>query len=229
MLLWNAQTGRSFVPHDPRLPLTSVGCVFDDTNVWANVQLSHRPSELSWSLHDTHSWRPFFGGKRGFPPPQSGVSSLQVERIHFSKTPEEHRSNIEREVEDRLQRELEELRGHRPTDWNRSVSATLKKLLRRFEEDAAGIKKLTEAEHDAQLERVRASYGLVGFPLHATYTDIKPLVQKLRDTNLWLSDGPKIQFALSAYVHAYPDNVLSVWVYVATLEDLRAGGRPRVD
>ena len=48
-------------------------------------------------------------------------------------------------------------------------------------------------------------------------------------TNLWLSDGPKIQFALSAYVHAYPDNVLSVWVYVATLEDLRAGGRPRVD
>ena len=127
--------------------------------VWANVQPVVRPCDVSWALSDTHCWRPFFGGKRGYPPPTS-VPSLQVclrlllllllllacslhrpcrsapqvERLSFRKTTDEHRSNIEREVEDRLQREFEELRGHRATDWNRSVGANLKKLLRRFEQ-----------------------------------------------------------------------------------------------
>lgn len=52
---------------------------------------------------------------------------------------------------------------------------------------------------------------------------MKPLLAKLKETNLWSSDGPKIQFSLVAYAHAYPNNVMSVWVYVASLIDSRAG------
>ena len=91
----------------------------------------------------------------------------------------------------------------------------------RFELDASGGSELTQAEHDAQLERVQATWHLVGFPIHVAYTDMKPLLEKLRHTNLWQQDAPKIQFALSAYVHAYPNNVVSVWVYIASLHSLR--------
>jgi hypothetical protein len=41
------------------------------------------------------------------------------------RTSEEYRKEVEREVEGRLQQEIEDLRGHRPTDWNRSVAAKL--------------------------------------------------------------------------------------------------------
>ena len=71
--------------------------------------------------------------------------------------------------------------------------------------------------HDA-LELVKVNLAR---PIHVAYTDMKPLLEKLRHTNLWQQDAPKIQFALSAYVHAYPNNVVSVWVYIASLHSLR--------
>jgi len=225
--LWNAQTGQVYRAEDPACPLTSVGCVFNDTNVWVNVQTFEKPIEVSWDLDDPKCWRPFFGA-RGFEPPDV-IHSVQDARLRFKRTTDEYRSGVEREVEDRLQREFENLRGHRVTDWNRSVGTKLKPLLKRYEEDASGVKALSEAEHDVALERIRQTYHLVGFPINDTYTDTKPLVEKLRNTNIHMSDGPKMQFALAVYVHAYPNNVCSVWFYIASLEDMRAGGRATFD
>ena len=223
MTLWNAQTGKVYKSDDPACPLTSVGCVFNDQNIWANVQPYEKPGELSWALEDPKCWRPFFG-VRGFEAP-AVLQSVQDARLQFKRTTDEYRSNVEREVEDRLQREFEILRGHRVTDWNRSAGNKLKPLLKRYEEDSSDVKPLSGAEHDIVLERIRQTYHLVGFPINETYTDVRPLVEKLRATNIHLSDGPKMQFALAVHVHAYPNNVCSVWFYIASLEDLRAGGQ----
>ena len=227
--LWNAHAGKVYSRDDPvsplsSCPLTSIGCVFDERNVWANVQLTDKPLEMDWNLQDNPKcWKPFFG-KGGFPPPKS-IQSVQAETLTFRRVTEEYRSDLEREVEDRLQREFEDLRGHRPTDWNRSLANTLKKLLKRFEDDAAGGTPLTKEEHEAQLDRVSATFNLVGFPIHAAMADassLQPLINKLRHTNLYLSESPKIQFALSAYVHPYANDICSVWVYIAALHDVRA-------
>jgi len=61
-----------------------------------------------------------------------------------------------------------------------------------------------------------------------SFTEIQPLLDKIRNTNIWMSDGPKMQFVLATYVHAYPNNICSVWVYVASLEDMRAGATASV-
>ena len=45
-------------------------------------------------------------------------------------------------------------------------SQSLKKLLRRFEDDAAGTQPLTKEEHEAELSRIRTTYSPVGFPIH---------------------------------------------------------------
>ena len=222
--LWDASRGvvynRESATHPlAACPLSAVGCVFDDNNVWANVQVADRPSEMAWILTDPKCWRPFFG-PRGYPQPRT-LQSVQAEALEYKRTTEEYRNNLESEIEQRLQAYFEDLRGHRPTDWNRSLGNTLKKLLKRFELDASGGSELTRAEHDAQLERVQATYDLVGFPIHVSYTDVKPLLAKLKNTNMWMSDSPKMQFALTAYVHAYPNNICSVWVYIAALHDRR--------
>jgi coiled-coil and C2 domain-containing protein 2A len=225
--LWNASSGRVYSVSDSALPLSSVGCVFNDTNVWANVQSSSRPHMVDWHLMDATKWRPFFGAK-GYPPPRT-LQSVQKATLRYRRTSEEYRKEVEREVEGRLQQEIEDLRGHRPTDWNRSVAAKLRPLLKRFEEDANGTKQLSKEEHDASLERVRATYKLVGFPMNVSFTEIQPLLDKIRNTNIWMSDGPKMQFVLATYVHAYPNNICSVWVYVASLDDMRAGATASVD
>jgi len=227
--LWSAHTGKVYSREESDLPLascplTTVSCVFDDSNVWANVQPENRLYDMDWHLHDNPKcWRPFFG-PRGYPQPKT-VQSVQAETLVYRKSTDEIRSNLEREVEDRLQREFEDLRGHRQTDWNRSLANTLRKLLKRFEEDISGGQRLTKEEHEAQLDRVRATYHIVGFPLNHSMVeaaDMRPLILQLRHTSLWLSESPKIQFALCAYCHPYPNAIFSVWVYVAALHDQRA-------
>ena len=86
----------------------------------------------------------------------------------------------------------------------------------------AGGPALTKEEHEAQLDRVSATFHLVGFPIHAPMAEaaaLQPLLAKLRHTNLYLSECAS--FALTAYVHPYVNHVCSVWVYVAALYDKR--------
>lgn len=220
--LWNACSGRSWSSEEfDQCSLTSVGAVFNDKNIWANVGGGATPKEVTWNLYDEKAWRPFFG-KGGFRAPDF-VQSLQKDALEYRRTTEKFRSGIERELLDALQRDVEEQRDFRPTDWNRSVTAKLKELLKRFEQDASGAKKLTAAEHDAALERVRSTYNMVGLPINVTYTDRSAIIKRVRETNIFMAVANKIEFALAVYAHSYPNKVCSVWVYCASLEDMRTG------
>ena len=101
--LWNACTGRSYAAHDNTLPLVSVGCVFDASNVWANVQESARPAELVWDLADEKKWRPLIG-KHGWEGEHES-SPVQHAQLQYRRTPDQLREGLEREIEDVLQRE----------------------------------------------------------------------------------------------------------------------------
>ena len=76
--LWNASTGKSYTTELLHCPLTSVGLVFDDTNIWANVQPYDEPHLIDWHFDDARNWRPFFGGRGGFAP---GVSATDHNHI----------------------------------------------------------------------------------------------------------------------------------------------------
>jgi hypothetical protein len=38
-----------------------VGTVYNNDNIWANVQDSGHPWDINWHLGDTTAWKPFFG------------------------------------------------------------------------------------------------------------------------------------------------------------------------
>ncbi len=56
-----------------------------------------------------------------------------------------------------------------------------------------------------------------GFPLHSAFTDVETLVEALASTGVHLNREPGVEFALAVYVEAYPNTVMSVWVYVASM------------
>lgn len=49
------------------------------------------------------------------------------------------------------------------------------------------------------------------------FSEVRPLVEAVHSTGVHTIDVPSAEFALAVYVHAYPQSVLSVWIYVASL------------
>lgn len=50
-----------------------------------------------------------------------------------------------------------------------------------------------------------------------SFSEVSPLIEAVYTTGVHNIDVPNTEFALAVYVHAYPKNILSVWVYVASL------------
>ncbi|TSL61152.1 Coiled-coil and C2 domain-containing protein 2A [Bagarius yarrelli] len=72
-------------------------------------------------------------------------------------------------------------------------------------------------EHRLELQSLLGDYRISGFPLHFPFTEIRPIVEAVHSTGVHGVEAANVEFALAVYVHPYPSNVLSVWVYIASL------------
>ncbi|XP_036994800.2 protein CC2D2B isoform X3 [Artibeus jamaicensis] len=130
-LLWNPLTGQCHKQFDPFCPLQSVDCLFDDGNVWFNIQQNNTPMAVCFDYSKESFWK------------QLLPKSLQG----------------------------------------------------------------TQAQ----------SIQIAGFPIQMSYTDIQSIVDAVYQTGIHSSELPHTEFALAVYIHTYPNNILSVWVYLASL------------
>ena len=62
-----------------------------------------------------------------------------------------------------------------------------------------------------------SSFQICGFPLHCAFTDVETLLEALASTGVHFNREPGVEFALAVHVEAYPNTVMSVWVYVASM------------
>ena len=60
-----------------------------------------------------------------------------------------------------------------------------------------------------------------GFPINMPFTEMGPIVETVYATGVHAQESSDVEFALAVYVHPYPNSVLSVWVYVASLLRMR--------
>ena len=58
---------------------------------------------------------------------------------------------------------------------------------------------------------------MVGFPLNMEYKSIESVTETVFATGVHLIEDQKVDFVLAVYLHPYPCNVLSVWLYVGSL------------
>uniref|UniRef100_A0A8C2YJW9 Coiled-coil and C2 domain containing 2B n=1 Tax=Chinchilla lanigera TaxID=34839 RepID=A0A8C2YJW9_CHILA len=130
-LFWNPSTGQCHKQFDPFCPLQSVDCLFNDRNVWFNIQQNNTPMAVYLDYSKESFWKQLlpknFQGTK--------VQSIQV----------------------------------------------------------------------------------TGFPIRMPYTDVQSVIDAVYQTGIHSSEFPETEFALAVYIHPYPNNILSVWVYLVSL------------
>jgi coiled-coil and C2 domain-containing protein 2A len=68
-----------------------------------------------------------------------------------------------------------------------------------------------------ELNQILNSYTMSGFPINLPYTHINSIFDAVYATQIHNTPSKDAEFALAVHIHAYPNTVLSVWVYVVTL------------
>ena len=56
-----------------------------------------------------------------------------------------------------------------------------------------------------------------GFPIHMSYNSAEEILEKVKSTGIHFCEDERVEFARAVYIHPYPNEIISVWIYVATL------------
>ncbi|XP_008049873.1 protein CC2D2B [Carlito syrichta] len=207
-LLWNPSTGQCHKQLDPFCPLQSVDCLFDDRNVWFNIQQNNTPMAV---LFDTESF-----WKQLLPKSVQGTKaqSIQPEEIIYSDTDKSMVEELMYSIERTLRCKMMEWRPTHPTRWNRQCTSILRQILPKLELSTGSF---VSSEEDSEFERLQEFYWVTGFPIQMPYTDVQSVIDAVYQTGIHCSEFPQTEFALAVYIHPYPSNILSVWVYPVSL------------
>ncbi|XP_049501389.1 protein CC2D2B isoform X8 [Panthera uncia] len=209
-LLWNPLTGQCHKQFDPFCPLQSVDCLFDDGNVWFNIQQNNTPMAVHFDYSKESFW------KQLLPKDFQGANaqSIQPEEIIYCDTNKSMIEDLKNRIERTLKCKMMEWRPKQPTRWNRQCTYILQKILPKLE---LGTGSFVLSEEEGEFERLLQFYWVTGFPIQMPYTDVQSIIDAVYQTGIHSSEFPQTEFALAVYIHPYPNNVLSVWVYLASL------------
>lgn len=209
-LLWNPCSGHFYAQFDTFCPLKSVGCLIGPDNIWFNVQRYDSPLRINFDVTKPKLWKSFFSRSLPYP----GLSSVQPEELVYQGSDRAAAAELQDRIEKILKEKIMDWRPRHLTRWNRYCTSTLRHFLPLLEtrrgEDV-------EDDHGAELLRQLGDYRFSGFPLHMPYSELKPLIEAVYSTGVHNIEVPSVEFALAVYIHPYPKNVLSVWIYVASL------------
>ncbi|XP_041483934.1 coiled-coil and C2 domain-containing protein 2A-like isoform X2 [Lytechinus variegatus] len=206
--IWNPSTGEHYKSTDSFCPLKSVECLINEDNLWANIQIQEETSRLNFDVKKSMAWKPLFNSS--FPRP--ALSSMQEESLEYEQTILDDVVDLQNKIEKKLRSCIMEWRPRHITRWNRHVIHTFRDILKKLEYTP----NLLDNENP-NLKSILESYNLCGFPLHMSYTDIKSIVDKVRSTGVHKNESNDVEYALAVHIHPYPNHILSVWIYLASV------------
>nr|XP_058923206.1 coiled-coil and C2 domain-containing protein 2A isoform X2 [Kogia breviceps] len=209
-LIWNPCSGRFYGQFDTFCPLKSVGCLIGPDNIWFNIQQYDSPLRMNFDVTKPKLWKSFFSRSLPYP----GLSSVQPEELIYQRTDKMAAAELQDRIEKILKEKIMDWRPRHLTRWNRYCTSTLRHFLPLLERNHGED---VEDDHRAELLKQLGDYRFSGFPLHMPYSEVKPLIEAVYSTGVHNIDVPNVEFALAVYIHPYPKNVLSVWIYVASL------------
>ncbi|XP_067226933.1 coiled-coil and C2 domain-containing protein 2A isoform X1 [Chanodichthys erythropterus] len=209
-LIWNPSTGQHYGQYDIFCPLQTIGCLINADNVWFNIQPYAAPVRMSFDVSKPKLWKPFFS--RAFPDP--GLSCVQPEALVYKRMDRAAAVELQDRIEKVLREKIMDWRPRHPTRWNRYCISTLRQFLPKLELSRG--REVAE-EHRLELQSLLGEYRISGFPLHLPFSEIRPIIEAVHSTGVHKVEAANVEFALAVHVHPYPGNVLSVWVYIASL------------
>uniref|UniRef100_H3BVM0 Coiled-coil and C2 domain containing 2A n=1 Tax=Tetraodon nigroviridis TaxID=99883 RepID=H3BVM0_TETNG len=208
-LMWNPRSGQSYTQYDAFCPLQTVGSLVNGDNVWLNIQTHTSPMRITFDNMKADLWKPFFSQLF-----YTGLPGIQPERLVYQQPDKAAAAQLQRRIEKTVKDKFMEWRPHQPTHWNRYCISILKKFLPKLE--------LSERQSDAErhcheLQKLLGDMRISGFPLHHPFFEIQDVIKAVRSTGVHNIQAPNVEFALAVYVHPYPNGILSVWTYLASL------------
>ncbi|KAM6220251.1 coiled-coil and C2 domain-containing protein 2A isoform 1-T1 [Rhynchocyon petersi] len=209
-LIWNPCSGHFYGQYDAFCPLKSVGSLIGPDNIWFNIQRYDSPLRINFDVTKPKLWKSFFSRSLPYP----GLSSVQPEELIYQRTDKAAAAELQDRIEKILKEKIMDWRPCHLTRWNRYCTSTLRHFLPLLERSQGED---VEDEHRAELLKQLGDYRFSGFPLHMAYSEVKPLIEAVYSTGVHNIHVPNVEFALAVYIHPYPKNVLSVWIYVASL------------
>lgn len=75
----------------------------------------------------------------------------------------------------------------------------------------------SEIIRNERLHELIPYFQICGFPISQPFTNIQAIIEAVKSTGVHINESPDVEFALAVYVHPYPNDVLSVWVYAVSL------------
>ncbi|XP_045330456.1 coiled-coil and C2 domain-containing protein 2A isoform X5 [Leopardus geoffroyi] len=209
-LIWNPCSGHFYGQFDTFCPLKSVGCLIGPDNIWFNIQRHDSPLRINFDVTKPKLWKSFFSRNLLYP----GLSSVQPEELIYQRTDKAAAAELQDRIEKILKEKIMDWRPRHLTRWNRYCTSALRHFLPLLERSRGED---VEDDHRGELLKQLGDYRFSGFPLHMPYSELKPLIEAVYSTGVHNIDVPNVEFALAVYIHPYPKNVLSVWIYVASL------------
>ncbi|XP_025946411.1 coiled-coil and C2 domain-containing protein 2A isoform X1 [Apteryx rowi] len=208
--IWNPSTGCFYGQFDTFCPLQNVYCLISCDNIWFNIQEYDSPVRINFDISKPKLWKSFFSRSLPYP----GFCSVQPEELIYQDSDKAAVAELQGRIEKILKEKIMDWRPRHLTRWNRYCTSTLRHFLPLLEQNQG---KDVEDDHQAELQKQLGDYRVSGFPIHMPFSEVGPLVEAVRSTGVHTIDVSNVEFALAVYVHAYPQNVLSVWIYVASL------------
>uniref|UniRef100_A0A8C4RQR0 Coiled-coil and C2 domain containing 2A n=1 Tax=Erpetoichthys calabaricus TaxID=27687 RepID=A0A8C4RQR0_ERPCA len=209
-IIWNPSRGQFYSQYETFCPLQSVGCLVNADNVWFNIQQYDSPMRMNFDISKSKFWKPFFT-KSGS---HTNLCSIQPEELIYYPTDKAAVAELQDRIEKLLKERITEWRPRHPTRWNRYCSSSLRQFLPMLEMSRG---RDVGDEHRLELQNLLGDYRICGFPMHMPFSDIEPIIEAVYSTGVHKNDIFNLEFALAVYICPYPNNVLSVWVYVASL------------
>ena len=230
-------TGYVYSVADANCPLRDIGTIATPYNVWANVQRQTLPKDLSYDVMDPKKWKPLFSAR--FRPQISNLSSCQDDVV-YSSTEKITCLEVEKVVKSSIKTSFRKWRSRRPrsvTSFHPDACDIMTDSLEEMEEwkmnglsnnggrvdvssggsisDAVAV---IESQALRRLAPILRSHTIRGFPLNLPFTDVDAIVQKVKDLRVHENNHPDAQFVLAVRAFPLVNGLISLWVYIGTLE-----------
>ncbi|CAB1343441.1 unnamed protein product, partial [Coregonus sp. 'balchen'] len=197
-VLWNPRDGKHYQSYDSFCPLKTVDCLVNGENVWFHLQPT-RKMPITFDVSNNATWKPLF--PKGF---NSDKSSMPTE-IKYHPSQIDLVNLLQRRMEMKLKSCVMDWRSPHPTRWSPRCAVMLSEVMQKLERNPA------PDTLELEIDRV------TGFPIHMAYQDMSTVIEAVYNTRIHSTEIPGTEFALSTYIHPYPNHILSVWIFLATL------------
>ncbi|KAI9143539.1 hypothetical protein BKA69DRAFT_79855 [Paraphysoderma sedebokerense] len=231
----NPLNGDIYELRDPHCPLTSIGCVFNSANIYANIQRATGPHQLDFNLNDPRLWKPFLGSQYRLNTP---LLSIQTETLKYQAISSTQLREISNLIETKLIESIESWRSRHLTRWNRLCNRIFSNLLQSFEKSylsespdstflrprqhSISLFEDLENKQYAELIKLQSMYRFSGFPLNFKWTgNSDQIVDFVHATRIWDVDDSNVEFGLAVHCDGYVNGIASIWVYLACLGNLK--------